>query len=211
MIAPPRPPSHDELEALIKEARARQLRRRLLGAAGAAIATALGLAVYAFVTGGAVGRTAGGSPNTPLVAPLCRASQLSASADGLNGEAFGTMGGEATLTNVGAGVCSLPTGRPDVRILWQGRSLPVREATAAADDPLPHPLAPNSKAFIQLLWSNWCGKPVPGIRPTFELRFADGVVVDAPGWVARTPICLAPGKGSVLSVSRPFRRLPLSG
>ena len=42
MIAPPRPPSHDELEALIKEARARQLRRRLLGAAGVAIAAALG-------------------------------------------------------------------------------------------------------------------------------------------------------------------------
>jgi hypothetical protein len=36
-LAPPKP-SHDELEALIKEARQRQLRRRLLGAAGVAIA-----------------------------------------------------------------------------------------------------------------------------------------------------------------------------
>jgi hypothetical protein len=38
MIAPPKPPSHDEREALIKEARARQLRRRLLGAASMAMA-----------------------------------------------------------------------------------------------------------------------------------------------------------------------------
>ena len=38
MIAPPKPPAHDELEALIKEARERQLRRRLLGAAGIAVA-----------------------------------------------------------------------------------------------------------------------------------------------------------------------------
>ena len=47
MIAPPRPPSHDELEALIKEARARQLRRRLLGTAGVAIGAALVLGAYA--------------------------------------------------------------------------------------------------------------------------------------------------------------------
>jgi hypothetical protein len=49
MIAPPKPPSH-ELEALIKEARARQLRRRLLGAAGIAIAAALALSAYALST-----------------------------------------------------------------------------------------------------------------------------------------------------------------
>lgn len=211
MIAPPRPPSYDELEALIKEARARQVRRRLLAAAGVAIAAAMGLGVHAFLTGGAADRTAGSSPNAGVGAPLCRSSQLSASADGLNGEAFGTMGGAATLTNVSASMCSLPTGRPDVQILWQGRILPVREATEAADDPPPRPLAPHSKAFIQLLWSNWCGKPIAGIRPTFELRFADGLSVDAPGWVARTPICMSPGKASVIAVSRPFRPLPLTG
>jgi hypothetical protein len=211
MIAPPRPPSHDELEALIEEARARQVRRRLLAAAGVAAAAAIGLGVHAFLTDGAAGRTTGGSPNAGVGAPLCRSSQLSASADGLNGEAFGTMGGAATLTNVSASVCSLPKGRPDIHILWQGRILPVREATEAADDPVPHPLAPHSKAFIQLLWSNWCGKPVEEIRPIFKLRFADGLRVDAPGWVARTPICMSPPGPSVLSVSRPFRSLPLTG
>ncbi len=187
------------------------MRRRLLAAAGVAVAAAIGLGVHAFLTGGATDRTAGGSPNAGVGAPLCRASQLSATADGLNGGGFGTMDGAATLTNLSASVCSLPTGRPAVHILWQGRILPVREATEAADDPSPHPLAPHSKAFIQLLWSNWCGKPTEGIRPTFKLRFADGLNVDAPGWVARTPICMSPGRASVIAVSRPYRPLPLTG
>ena len=52
MIAPPKPPTNDDLEALIKEARERQLRRRLLGAAGVAIAAVLGLSLYALVAGG---------------------------------------------------------------------------------------------------------------------------------------------------------------
>src|SRR6476659_5027173 len=85
MIAPPRPPAHDELELLIKEARERQLRRRLLGAAGLALTAALGLSIYAFVIGGKVDHVAqlpGKGGRT--AAPLCRTSQLSATA-GLNG------------------------------------------------------------------------------------------------------------------------------
>src|SRR5215467_7324874 len=111
MIAPPKPPSHDELEALIKEARARQLRRRLLGAAGIAIAAALGLSIYAFLTGGSPG-----NPSQPLVhgrrttGPLCRASQISASA-GLQG-ATESLAGGATITNTGGSSCSLTRLRP---------------------------------------------------------------------------------------------------
>jgi hypothetical protein len=52
MLAPPLPPSPDEREALIREARARQLRRRLLGAAGVAVAAAFGLSAYAITIGG---------------------------------------------------------------------------------------------------------------------------------------------------------------
>ncbi len=48
MIAPPKPPAQDELEALIKEARERQLQRRLLGAAAIAIGAAIALGIYAF-------------------------------------------------------------------------------------------------------------------------------------------------------------------
>lgn len=52
MIAPPKPPSQQELEALIREARERQLRRRLLGAAAIAVAAAVSLGIYALSDGG---------------------------------------------------------------------------------------------------------------------------------------------------------------
>src|SRR3954462_15978990 len=66
MIAPPRSPSPDEIEALIKEARERQLRRRLLAAAGSAVAGALGLGVYDVAIGGTqqTDRVSGGRPLT---------------------------------------------------------------------------------------------------------------------------------------------------
>ena len=81
MLAQPRPPSPDELEALIKEARARQLRRRLLGAAGVAIAAAFGLSAYAITIGGNPGDLVQSPASAgPVTAPICRASQLSAEA-----------------------------------------------------------------------------------------------------------------------------------
>ena len=79
MIAPPRRQSHDELEALIKEARARQLRRRLLGATGVAIAAALGLSMYAVMTGGSVNGVTQANAGRAS-APFCRSAQLSGSA-----------------------------------------------------------------------------------------------------------------------------------
>jgi hypothetical protein len=91
MIAPPKPPANDELEALIKEARRRQLRRRVLGAAAIGAAAALGLGLYASVLGGSSGSTAGDSPNRAAGAPLCRSTQLSASAD------FNHVGGRPAI------------------------------------------------------------------------------------------------------------------
>jgi hypothetical protein len=205
MLAPPRQPSHDELEALIKEARARQLRRRLLGAAGVAIVSAAGLAVYALtISGGNQAATASGAPiGTP---PLCRSSELSATA-GLNG-ATGTMLGPVTLTNVGGSACSLPTGRPRVRILWHGKVLPARESGGTNFSPAPplRVLTPHSKAAIFMGWSNWCGKPATGtvIRPTFQLRWADGLGVDAVDSPALTPPrCNAAGTAAVILVGAP--------
>jgi hypothetical protein len=83
MIAPPKPPSRDELEALIKEARARHLRRRLLGAAGVAVAAAIGLSVYALTIGGSAGDVAQGSARAragPTLRYAARRSFRSASA-----------------------------------------------------------------------------------------------------------------------------------
>src|SRR5262245_1967040 len=96
MIAPPRPPSKDEIEALIEEARGRQLRRRLLGAAGVAIAAALGLSVYALTTSPDRPATST-AEQKPVGHSTCRSAQLSGSA-GFQG-ATQTMLGSVTLQN----------------------------------------------------------------------------------------------------------------
>jgi len=64
VVAPPEPPRQDELEALIREARMRQLNRRLGVAALIALAAGGAIAVYAISTGTspAVSRPGGGVP-----------------------------------------------------------------------------------------------------------------------------------------------------
>ena len=52
MLAPPRPPAHDESEALIREARARQRKRRLGAAAFVALVAGVTVAVYSIASGG---------------------------------------------------------------------------------------------------------------------------------------------------------------
>ena len=201
MIAPPKPPSHDELEALTKEARARQLRRRLLGAAPVAIAAAIALATHAVVGGRIHTSTTNGYP---VGAPLCRTEQLVARG-GLNG-AVGTMLGPVTITNTSSTACSLPAGRPGVHILWHDRVLPARE-TDLSDPPgrAVRLLGPHSTAAITMAWSNWCGKPSEGtvIRPTFQLRWADGLGVDASNVALTPPRCGLRTTGSVIQVSVP--------
>src|SRR2546423_2281790 len=84
MIAPPKPPAHDALEDLMKEARQRQLRRRLLGAAGVAVAAAIALAIYSLTTGSS-NRSIEAAPIGPGGVPLCRSSQISVSLPMLSG------------------------------------------------------------------------------------------------------------------------------
>ena len=204
MIAPPKPPAQDELELLIKEARERQLRRRLVGAAGVAIVAAVGLGVYALAVGDGdhaspTGRSAGAG------APLCRSSQLSSTA-GLNGEAFGTMGGTVVLTNRSAVACSFPTGRPHVAILWRGRVLPTREAAQPTSGRTIPVLGPHSGAAIDMDWSNGCGRVERGplADPIFRLSWPSRLMVDVPNGVAVRPRCNA-GRISMISVGRPYR------
>jgi Protein of unknown function (DUF4232) len=205
MIAPPKPPSpHDELEALIKEARARQLRRRLLGAAGVAIAAAVGLSIHAFVTGGNPSNvaqpTAEGGGAT---GPLCRAAQLSAVAS-FQG-ATGSQLGAVKLTNSGGTACSLPSAPPLVRIVWDGRKMAARQidGMAASGGTPVRVLAPGDPAFIFMQWSNWCGKPKGStiISPTFELHFRGGLrlATVVPGM--NPPRC--DGAASTIAVGRP--------
>ena len=60
VVAPPEPPLPDELEALIREARARQWRRRALFAAAIAVVAGVGLSVWAAIPGGGTGVGDGG-------------------------------------------------------------------------------------------------------------------------------------------------------
>src|SRR6476659_4818168 len=108
MIAPPKPPSHDELEALIKEARARQLRRRLLGAAGVAIAAALGISIYAFVIG-AVQRTSIAPGRGPGAAgsPCGVAGGWRLKLDGLWSEPTGQHTAPLAINRTGTSACTL--------------------------------------------------------------------------------------------------------
>jgi Protein of unknown function (DUF4232) len=205
MIAPPKPPAQDDAELLIKEARERQLRRRLLGAAGVAITAAVALAVYAVT----IGDPSGGGPAPTraggAAAPLCRSSQLAGSAS-FQG-ATQTMLGGITLRNTSGVACSLPTTRPAVRMSWEGQWLPTRET------PMPSPgasftparvLAPGAKASVFFQWWS-CGGPGPraAVRPGFQLTFGHGLVVVASSAVATPSFCGGLSGTRNLAVSRP--------
>lgn len=188
MIAPPRPPSHDELEALIKEARARQLRRRLLAAVGVAIAAGLGLSIYAVATGrnvtGVPRASAGGATG-----PLCRAPQLSVSA-GLQG-ATQSLAGGAIVTNSGSSSCSLPRLRPSVRIGLGGQTLAIKERPfpyRISGQPV-HVLMPGEQATILMQWWNWCGKTGSA---TMTVRLGHGLDLRAPQRIGE-PTCIGTG------------------
>jgi len=204
MLAPPRRPSHDELEALIKEARERQLRRRLLGAAGVAIVAALGFSVYAVVGGGSVkGIAQPPARGGRATGPLCRAPQLSVSA-ALQG-ATQSLAGGATLTNTGRGTCSLPPLRPVVRISLNGKTLRIRERPfpyrISPGRPVVHVLMPHEHAVIFMQWWNWCGKTGAA---TMALRFGHRLSLKAPERLGE-PTCIGAGAGrSRLYVSPPF-------
>src|SRR3954454_24111918 len=73
--SPPRPPSQDELDALIPEARNRHRRRQLLSAVAIAVAAALALSVYAVAAGGGFLGTIGYTLGL-TAAPTCHSSQL---------------------------------------------------------------------------------------------------------------------------------------
>lgn len=207
MIAPPKPPAEDELELLIREARERQLRRRLLGAAGVAVAAAVGLSVYALAIGGVghAGPTGGSASGRAL---LCRSSQLSGSAS-FQGATQSMLGGVG-IRNTSGVVCSLPDARPAARISWHGRWLPTHEvplATSAVSSVMSpaHVLRPGQEATVYFQWWS-CGGPGPraAVRPGFQLSFGHGLVVVARSTVVTPAFCGGLGGTRNLDVSRPL-------
>jgi hypothetical protein len=207
MIAPPKPPAQDELELLIKEARERQLRRRLLGAAGVAITAAVALAVYAVTIGHPAGSGPAPARAAQAAAPLCKSSQLSTST--FFQGATQTMLGGVTLRNTGGVACSLPDARPAARISWEGRWLPTREIPMATPAPSimspAHVLGPGKRATVYWQWWS-CGGPGPraAVRPGFQLTFGHGLIVIARSADATPPFCGGLGGTRNLDVSRPL-------
>jgi Protein of unknown function (DUF4232) len=124
MIAPPRPPSLDDLEALIKEARARQLRRRLLGAAVIAVAAAVGVGIYA-VAAGPTQRTRATSGRQARVAAGCgTAGGWRLRTDGLWSEPTGQHTVPLAIAPTGGQACTLD-GYPTIVLLNRhGQRLP---------------------------------------------------------------------------------------
>ncbi len=118
MIAPPKPPAPDELEALIKEARERQLRRRLLAAAGVAVAAALGLGIYAFLVGGGSQQHSTTSRNRPqaAAAPCSSAAGWRLRIHGRWSEPTESNTTPLELTRIGAQACTL-RGYPQIVLL----------------------------------------------------------------------------------------------
>jgi hypothetical protein len=213
MIAPPKPATHEELEALIREARSRQLRRRLLGAAGVAIGAAIALAAYAFVTGGSVRNVAQPPANGGrATGPTCRASQLAATI-GFQG-ATQTLVGGAEVKNISDHACSLPLGWPQVTLTSSGKALSVVQrrptSSVGSSEPVARVLAPGGRAGVEMQWANWCGSPhqpvnhggytLTPLKEVFTLRFGTGPVVTAASTGA--PPCLAPSRPSVLIADR---------
>jgi hypothetical protein len=181
--APPKPPSPDELEALIPEARERQLRRRLLGAAGLAVAAAIGISLYA-VTAGQTSRPGGQSRFADRV-PLCRASQLSVLA-GLAGAA-GPVLVPTLITNISSSACALPTGRPGVRVAFRGKPIRTRErswGTSVQFGPrAARVLNAGGKVYFEVGWDSLCPRPEQAPttgRVMLTLLFRGGLQVSAP-------------------------------
>lgn len=107
-LAPPRPPSSDELEALIREARARQ-RKRWAGAA----------AVLALLAGAAVGLSsivAGGSPSTSRSSRGSTPAVKSGSPCGVRGKGVRILDAGGRTVYREPGHFKLPnSGRPEIR------------------------------------------------------------------------------------------------
>jgi hypothetical protein len=222
MITRPRPASHDELEALIKEARARQLRRRLLGAAGVAIAAAVGLSVYALVSGGAArsGTVSRGGP-VAAAAPCGVASGWRLKLAGSWSEPTGQHTAPLAVTRTGASACTL-SGYPTVALLdAQGNRIAFRfshrgDMVVAARPPRTVRVSGHGSAFFLLnkyrcdardtALARWLRVTLPGIRGRLLLRLPHYPMLDyCPVTGPSTTVAVSP---IVAKLSQAAARLP---
>jgi len=217
IASPPRPPTQDDPEALIPEARERQRRRWLIGGASVVVAVALGLLISAIAGGG----TLLGSIRGPLGlegAPSCKPAALIARFSLEGAGFFGETAGGLVVRNQGNSSCSL-SARPRVSLQWNRHDLaglPETPLVGYRPDPaqrLTRTLRPGRWAFAPLRWSDWC-KQRPWNRGasslTLSLRLPTGTMDVRMHHPSGTPgpQCSAPGHPSVFAVGPFYSPLP---
>jgi uncharacterized protein DUF4232 len=133
VLAPPpvTPPSPDELEALIREARARQRRRWMIAAAAVAAVTGAAFAAYSVANASSRG-TAGPrvSSSRPSAPAMCTAGQLAISFVH-KGAVMGEEGGLLRFTNTGRTTCSVSGWPTVVAVTGAGRRVRARRIIRA--------------------------------------------------------------------------------
>lgn len=193
-LAPSRPPSPDELEALIREARARQRRRRLLAATSVGLVAAAILALYGIVPRGAHKAKSSHAQGPVAFAslPRCRSDQLRLSLV-RGGVAAGTVGDAFGFTNTSLNACML-RGWPSFRLVMRnGRTVTPRphDLRATAFSVRHPPRIPR----IALR---------PGATAPWNVLAADGTGLNRMCPTARVLLVVPPGAHELLSLKTPL-------
>jgi hypothetical protein len=208
--SPPQPPIQNDPEALIPEARDRQRRRRLIGAAVIPVAAGLILVIIALGSSGGFRKTIRDSLGLGGSAPTCRSAQLRTKhlAPGvpLVFNQVSLLGvGITEVTNASHVACALPA--PEVSIFSHGQKLGVRQVNGLAfrvgpKAPAVHVLQPGTSAQIDFTWSNWCGSPtLYGSRQLKTVRLRLGSALTVMGKL-RKPACVQRGSPSTVTVAQ---------
>jgi hypothetical protein len=171
------PPPQDELELLIREARARQRKRRLGAAALLALAAGLAAAASALVSASQHGETGkAGRPAPVAPARPCRTGQLRLGKPSFDGAFTAHAVDNVTFTNASSRSCSL-RGWPTIEAVLPGsrmvlaRAGRVRNATSRAVLPVREVvLAPGAAASFHVIEADGtgldsiCSLPLPAVR-----------------------------------------------
>lgn len=193
-----------DAEALIREARARQRRRRRWITAAVTVALlGAGLGVGLGTQGGSPSRSPSRHPTAVAPAP-CQATQLSATG-ARQGGGLGSAAGTIVFTDTSTSPCTLQ-GVPSLQLLdATGRIL----ATPSGGQPSISAarLSPGSSHTASLIvyWFNWCGSAPGPLTMRITLSSGGGTIL-APfnGPPAYVPLCTQPGQPSTLQVVNAF-------
>ena len=187
VAAPPEPPRTDELELLIREARARQRKRWLSAAVALAIVAGGTLGLHAVLAGRNTNTTSGQSgPSGIVLTPRCRSDQLVAAAL-QSGVYTGHSEIDFTLKNASDTVCALRGRASVVLVMRDGRPVAVREQqirnlTRRGSSVVPAAtvfLRPRDVASFHVIVMNQIGRQGP--EPQVFCAWSRAILLTPPG------------------------------